>query len=158
MRKPKVRKPAPAEMAARMQAWVLTMLSLANEAFGLGEVLGATGTTSGPAASIMQMTGSGPVLTLAADIFADAPTVAARAELCQLRARAGVIEYWQIDAAAPRAWLQQLGANGSYAPAPPDRSGMHYTLLAEDFAFPVAWFDKQPSLLDMMQAWGLIDD
>lgn len=158
MTKPKLRKPAPAEMAARMQAWVLTMLSLANEAYGLGEVLGATSITGGPAASILQMTGAGPVTTLAADIFSSAPTAAARAELCQLRAQAGVVEYWQIDTAAPRAWLHQLGADGRYAPAPPDRAGMHYTLLAEDFAFPVAWFDKQPGLLDMMQAWGLIDD
>ncbi len=149
--------------AARLRAWAVKLLSLAVEAFApeAGEVVGcglalrAGGVVLHPdAAFIASETGT---VALAVLVWRqNAPAHLRERRRSQL-ARAGVLEYWELHTEGDEHKLYQLNANGSYDPIPPDAEGMYYSAAIEALCFPVVWLRSQPGLLEMMQAWGLIE-
>ncbi len=137
--------------AARTRAWVVTLLALAGDAFSLGVVSAG----SGPSMPTARLSGLGGVSVVLVDVLED-HGAAARARLLARRARYAPLEYWQVSASGRRVWLYQRGADGGLSRTPPDGAGMHYTLFHEDVRFPARWFAERPSLLEMMNAWGLL--
>lgn len=161
-----------AVLQAKMQAWVVTMLSVVVEAYELGAVIGkgaiviANGMTVVPDVVYVPnasrkwvkadaIRGAAP---LAIDVLHSGMTEADRAELRRRYAQAGVLEYWQIDADRGIMHGYQADAAGRYEEIPPDRDGLYYSCAIVHLAFPVEWFRSQPGLLTVMQWWGLIED
>jgi hypothetical protein len=145
--------------AAHVRAWVTMLLGLAGEAFSIGhaEVGGAVAADEALQPAVLLRGSDGAVL-LAVDVYAAALSAAERAKRSRGFARAGVPEYWQIALRPRRAHFYQRNARGEYDLVPPDQAGIHYTLLAEEFAFPVQWLRELPGLFDMLQEWGLVDE
>lgn len=141
----------------RLQAWLVSMLSIVADAFGAGEVLGAGaplmvgGQTLMPAAALRDGDGQ---LALVVDVLETRGDAAARRAAY---AAAGVCECWQLSPDGARAELYQRNSGGGYDLIPPDAHGSHFSAVLEELVFPVIWFVEQPRALDMMQAWGLID-
>lgn len=141
----------------RLQAWLVSMLSIVADAYGAGEVLGAgapftfEGQTLSPAAALRDADGH---LVLVADVLETRGDAAARRAAY---AAAGVGECWQLSPDGARAELYQRSAAGGYDLIPPDSRGTHFSAVFEELVFPVTWFVERPRALDMMQAWGLID-
>jgi hypothetical protein len=137
---------------ARMQAWVVALLTLINEAQDIGTVIGS----GGPCAAAAELHGTQGELLLAVDIFSGPA-----AQLAVRRAvmtKYAPVEYWQIvRAPKPRVHLLQRDASGAFQPTPPDSAGLHFSLAHEELRFPVDWFSEQPKLLEMMEYLGLID-
>ncbi len=139
---------------ARMQAWVVALLTLINDAQDIGSVLGA----GEPFDTSAALLGADNTLLLAVDVFDARATQARLVEKRAHVAQHKPAEYWQLVCAAkPKAHLLQRDARGKFHPTPADKSGLHFSLAHEAFSFPSAWFAEQPRLLEMMEHWGLID-
>jgi Uma2 family endonuclease len=160
-----------AVLQAKLQAWLVTMLTVVVEAYELGAVIGKGA----------RIASNGEVLTpdvlyvpnsdrkrvkpdaiqgaapLAIDVLHSRVPADERANLRQRYAAAGVLEYWQVDADKGQAHFYQADADGRYDDIPPDANGMHFSCAIVHLAFPVDWFRKQPDLLTVMQWWGLIE-
>ncbi len=141
----------------RLQAWLVSMLSIVADAYGAGEVLGAGASlrigsqTLMPAAALRDGDGQ---LALVVDVLEMRGDAAVRRAAY---AAAGICECWQLSPDGARVELYQRSANGGYDLIPPDVHGSHFSAVLEELVFPVTWFVEQPRTLDMMQAWGLID-
>jgi Uma2 family endonuclease len=161
-----------AVLQAKMQAWVVTLLSVVVEAYELGAVIGkgavviANGATVVPDAVYVPNASRKRVkadgiyceVPLAIDVLHSGVPEAERAELRRRYAQAGVLEYWQIDADRGIMHGYQADATGKYEEIPPDRDGLYYSCAIVHLAFPVEWFRQQPGLLTVMQWWGLVED
>lgn len=154
-----------------MQAWVIGMLSALSDVYELGVVLGK-GTTiqnngqtlypdvvllpnalaDGFAADAIH----GPA-ALGVDVIPAAMPEPPRNELRKNYAAAGIVEYWQVEADTGKIFIYQLGADGVYALAKPDRKGAHHSFAAEELFFPVAWFQDQPGLMEMLEFWEILN-
>jgi Uma2 family endonuclease len=115
-----------AVLQAKMQAWVVIMLSVVVEAYELGAVIGkgavinSKGESLSPDAVYVPNSDRklvkpdairGPV-PLAIDVLHSGVAGAERAELRRRHAAAGILEYWQIDADKGIAHCFQADANG----------------------------------------------
>lgn len=160
-----------AVLQARLQAWLVSMLTVVVEAYELGAVIGkGARIVVGDDAltpDVLYVPNSdrklvksdairGPV-PLAIDVLHSGMPAGERAALRQRYAAAGVLEYWQVDADKGQAHFYQADANRRYDDIPPDVNGLHYSCAIVYLAFPVDWFRKQPDLLTVMQWWGLIE-
>jgi hypothetical protein len=160
-----------AVLQAKMQAWLVTLLTVVVEAYELGAVIGKGARvvvgddTLTP--DVLYVPNSDRKLVkpdairgaapLAIDVLHSSFPEHERAELRRRYAAARVLEYWQVDADKGQAHFYQADANGRYDEIPPDKKGMHYSSAMVHLAFPVEWFRKQPDLLTIMQWWGLIE-
>lgn len=148
---------------AALQAWTVSMLTLINDAYSLGVVcgaglrLGAGATAHEPSAAVLRATDGAPLLIV--DIF-DAGVGQTRLKTARRAvAASGAVEYWQLIASDPPiAHLLQRDGARDFADTPPDARGMHYSLINEDLRFPAAWFAERPMIVDMMGAWGMVDE
>ncbi|HQV68700.1 MAG TPA: Uma2 family endonuclease [Thermoflexales bacterium] len=155
---------------AQAQAWVIGMLGALNDVYELGVVLGKgttiqnNGQTLYPdviflpndlADGLGVDAVHGPA-ALGVDLIPAGMPEPPRQELRKNYAAAGIVEYWQIEADTGKAFVYQLGANGVYELAKPDRKGWHYSLAAEELFFPAVWFKDQPGLMEMLEFWELI--
>jgi hypothetical protein len=147
-----------ADAQASAAAWATQLLGLAGEAFGLGvaQVQAAVGEGESLRPTVLLRGLDGAPL-LAVDVFGVDPPAALRAERRRLFAEAGVVEYWQIAQKPQRARFFQRSAQGRFDEIPHDRAGVHYTMLAEEFAFPAEWVHEWPGLFFMLHTWGLVD-
>jgi hypothetical protein len=134
--------------ADRTRAWVLALLALAADAFDVGTPVVSD-------AGVVGLYDGAPLLQI--DILPVGAGSEQRRQLLAAQAAGVCVEYWQLAANGKRCWLYQRGADGVLMRTAPDAAGTHYTLLSEDFRFPMAWFAARPQLLDMMQAWQLIE-
>ncbi len=149
---------------ARLQAWVVKLLWLAVEAHapetaevvGFGLSLTVDHETLHPHSAVIHRN-TGQVM-LAVFIWRQPDESHRRAQHRARLARAGVLEYWELESDGKAHKLYQLNARGGYDLIPPDAEGMYYAAAIEAFHFPAAWLDTQPTLLEMMQAWGLIEE
>lgn len=161
-----------AVLQARLQAWVVTLLTIVADAYEYGAVLGK--------GAFIQTKDGEPLLpdvifapkeyakrvraghiepgaaALAVDVIHSGVTLAERKTLRQRYAAAQVLEYWQIEADKGRAVLCQANADGQYDEIAPDKGGLHYSVVMEELAFPVQWFKQMPDLWTMMEWWGMI--
>ena len=159
-------------LQAKLQAWLVTMLTVVVEAYDLGAVIGkgarivANGQTLVPDVTFVLNRDRKCVKpdaiqcapALAIDVLNSRVTAAYKAALRQQYASAGVMEYWQIDADRATPHFFQADVNGRYDEIPPDARGLHYSSAIIELAFPAEWFKTQPNLLTIMQWWGLIED
>lgn len=158
-------------LQGRMQAWCVNLLSVLADAGGQGAVIGKGGTIASggetlypdvmfvPTAwrgTVKADAVHGPV-ALAIDTIHSRMPAAERAALRMRYAAAGVLEYWQIEVDRGEAGLFQASAGGALEPIPPDAQGVYYAAAMEELMFPVAWFRRQPTLMQMMEHWGMID-
>lgn len=156
---------------AQAQAWVIGMLSILNDVYELGMVLGKgttiqnNGQTLYPDVILLPnalvdglradaVHGSA---ALGVDLIPAGMPEPPRQELRNHYAAAGIAEYWQVEVDTGKAFLYQLGANGAYELAKPDRKGRHYSLAAEELFFPVSWFKDQPGVMEMLEFWEILD-
>jgi len=165
--------PAPfSVLQAKLQAWLVTLLTVVVEAYDLGAVLGQ----GARVVSNRQMLTPDVVFVpnrdrtkvkpdaiqcapaLAIDVLSSRVSEADKKALRERYAASGVLEYWQIDADRAAAHIYQADAHGRYDLIPPDGRGLHYSNAIVELAFPVEWFKTQPKLLTVMQWWGLIED
>jgi hypothetical protein len=165
--------PSPhAVLQAKLQAWVIALLSTVADAYEYGAVIGK--------GAVIQPKDGEPLtpdvifvpkefakrvhaghiesnaVALAVDVIHSGVMPAERKALQQRYASAQVLEYWQIDADKGRAHLFQASANWQYDEIAPDKGGLHYSVVMEELAFPVAWFKQMPDLWTMMEWWGMI--
>jgi len=155
----RIESPEIADAQASTVAWVTQLLGLAGEAFQLGfvQVQANVGFPEPLQPSVLLRGIQGEPL-LAVDVFGADLLAAQRAERARLFAEAGLVEYWQIAQKPRRARFYQRSAQGRFEETPHDKAGMHYTLLAEEFAFPVEWVREWPGIFMMLNVWGLVDD
>jgi Uma2 family endonuclease len=160
-----------AVLQAKLQAWLVTMLTVVAEAYELGAVIGkgariaSNGEILTPDVLFVPNTDRKRVkpdaiqgaVPLAIDVLHSGVPEVERAELRRRYSAAGVLEYWQVDADKGQAHFYQADANGRYDEIPPDKQGMHYSAAIVHLVFPVDWFRKQPDLLTVMQWWGLVE-
>ena len=72
--------------------------------------------------------------------------------------RAGVPEYWLLDALAERAEFYQLGPDGRYRLVLGGRSGAYHSRVLRGFWLEVEWLwqDPLPNTLDVLRRLGLL--
>lgn len=158
-------------LQARMQAWCVSLLSVLADANGLGAVIGKGGTilsggeTLHPdvmfvptawRATVKADAVHGPV-ALAIDMIYSRMPAGEREALRRSYAAAGVLEYWLIEVDRGEAELYQASADGALERVPPDARDIHYAAAMEELMFPVAWFRRQPTIMQMMEHFGMID-
>jgi Uma2 family endonuclease len=160
-----------AVLQAKLQAWLVTMLTVVVEAYELGAVIGkgavivSNGEAVAPDVVFVPdsqrrsvkpdaIHGGAP---LAIDVLHSGVAEDERTARRRRYSAAGVLEYWQIDADRGAAHCYQADANGNYDDVPPDKNGLYYSCAIVHLAFPVEWFRTQPGLLTIMQWWGLIE-
>jgi hypothetical protein len=160
-----------AVLQAKLQAWLVTLLSVVVEAYELGAVIGkgapiaSNGEALIPDAlfvpnsdrKLVKPDAIRGAVPLAIDVLHSGVPAAERAALRERYAAAHVLEYWQIDADRGVAHCYQADANWKYDEIPPDRNGLYYSSAIVHLAFPVEWFRKQPDLLTIMEWWGLVE-
>lgn len=158
-------------LQAKLQAWLVTLLTVVVEAYELGAVIGKGA----------RVVVGDDVLTpdviyvpnsrrkaVKADAIYEPPALAVdvlhsgvsedeRAALRRRYAKARVLEYWQIEADKGRGFCYQADAEWNYDLIPPDKGGLHYSAAIVQLAFPVEWFRKQPGLLKLMEWWGIVE-
>ncbi len=158
-------------LQAKLQAWLVTMLTVVAEAYDLGAVIGkgaqvrANGQTLMPSVVFVPNRDRKHVKpdaiecapTLAIDVLNSRVTAEYKATLRERYAAAGVMEYWQVDADRAQVQCYQVDAHGRYELIPPDARGLHYSSAIVELSFPVDWFRKQPKLLSLLEWWGLIE-
>ncbi len=158
-------------LQAKLQAWLVSMLTVVVEAYDLGAVIGkgarvvANKQTLTPDVVFVPNSDRKFVKpdaiecapALAIDVLNSRVTELHKASLRERYAAAGVMEYWQIDADRATPHFYQADANGRYEEIPPDARGLHYASAIVELSFPVTWFREQPNLLTIMQWWGLIE-
>ena len=161
-----------AVLQAKLQAWVITLLTIVADAYEYGAVMGK--------GAIIQAKDGEPLMpdvvfvpkefakqvhashiepsavALAVDVIHSGVAATARQALKQRYANSQVLEYWQIEADKGRAILFQANANQQYDEIAPDKAGLHYSVVMEELAFPVKWFKQMPDLWTMMEWWGMI--
>jgi hypothetical protein len=143
---------------ARTQAWALSLLTLAAEAFAPDWVAaGSARFRAGrgvfdPHAVLLD--GDAPLL--AVDILHTRPTATQRAARVQQAIQAGCVEYWRIEGTRRTPLFYQRGADGRMSRIPPDAEGIHFGMVFEELRFPAMWVTTRPSLLEMMSYWELI--
>lgn len=160
-----------AVLQAKLQAWLVTLLTVVVEAYELGAVIGkGARLVVGDdvlAPDVIYVPNSerkivkpdavyGPP-ALAIDVLHGGIAEAERAQLRRRYAAAHVLEYWQVEADRGRAFCYQADANWNYDLIPPDKGGLHYSSAIVQLAFPVEWFRTQPPLFTVMEWWGLIE-
>jgi hypothetical protein len=149
--------------AAALQAWTVSMLMLINDAYSLGVVcgaglrLGAGATAHEPSAAVLRAADGAPLLIV--DVFEAGVSQTRLNTAWRAVSTSSAVEYWQLVAADPPIahLLQRDGARG-FSDTPPDARGIHYSLINEELRFPAAWFAERPMIVDMMAAWGMVDD
>jgi hypothetical protein len=151
---------------ARLQAWVINLITIVANAFEHGTVLGRCQLAGGayadvayvPAehAAVLKPHGAVRGVALAVEIFRSGVRAASRQSRQDAFAAERVLEYWQIDAETGRAHLYQANSNWQYDEIAPDKGGLHFSCVIEELAFPVIWFKDQPDLWSMMEWWELI--
>jgi Uma2 family endonuclease len=158
-------------LQARLQAWLVNLLSVVVEAYELGAVIGKGARIvvgdDELTPDVMYVPNSARRAVkpdaiyappaLAVDVLHSATSEEARAALRRRYAAAHVLEYWQIEADRGRGFCYQADANWNYDLIPPDKGGLHYSAAIVQLAFPVEWFRKQPGLLTLMEWWGLVE-
>jgi len=161
----------PSVLQAKLQAWLVNLLTVVVEAYDLGAALGR-----GARVAV-----NGDVLTpdvlyvpnqarqsvkadaiygapaLAIDVLHSQVSEAERAALRQRYASAHVLEYWQVEADKGCGYFYQADAYWHYDPISPDGGGIYYSAAIIQLAFPANWLRKQPSLIEMMAWWGLVE-
>ena len=161
-----------AVLQAKLQAWVVLLLSIVADAYEYGAVIGK--------GAVIQAKDAEPLMpdvlfvpkecakqvhaghiepnvaALVVDVIHSGITPAQRRALQQRYANARVLEYWQIEADKGKAFLHQANANGQYDEISPDKAGLHFSVVMEELAFPVKWFKQMPDLWTMMEWWGMI--
>jgi hypothetical protein len=161
-----------AVLQAKLQAWVITLLTIVADAYEYGAVLGkgaAIQAKDGEALTpdvvfvpkeFAKQVHAGHIelstVALAVDVIHSGVSLAERQALRQRYANAQVLEYWQIEADKGRAFLFQANASKQYDEIAPDKGGLHYSVVMEELAFPVKWFKQMPDLWTMMEWWGMI--
>lgn len=163
--------PVPAVSQARLQAWLVNLLTLIVEAYELGAVVGhgarvtVNDVVLAPSATYIQNEIKSEVsptairgsVALAVDVLHSGVSETDRAALRKRYEHARVLEYWQIIADKGAAHFFQSDANGNLESIPPDKGGLYFSAAIVHLAFPVEWFRKLPTLLEMMDWWGLIE-
>ncbi len=158
-------------LQAKLQAWLVNLLTVVVEAYELGAVIGkGAHIVAGDdvlAPDVIYVPNSGRRFVkpdaiygapgLAIDVLHSGVDEAARAALRQRYAAAHVLEYWQVEADKGRAFCYQADADWNYDSIPPDKGGLYYSAAIVQLAFPVEWFRKQPGLLTLMEWWGLVE-
>ena len=165
--------PAPfSVLQAKLQAWLVTLLTVVVEAYDLGAIIGkgarvvANEQTLAPDVIFVSNRDRKHVKpdaiecapALAIDVLNSRVTKSYKASLRQRYAAAGVMEYWQIDTDLAAPHFYQADVNGRYDEIPPDARGLHYSSAIIELAFPAEWFRTQPNLLTIMEWWGLIEN
>jgi Uma2 family endonuclease len=159
-------------LQAKLQAWVVTLLTIVADAYEYGAVIGKgaiirpkAGETLMPDVIFVPKECAKQVhadhiesnaVALAVDVVHSGVSAVERQTLKQHYANAHVLEYWQIDADKARASLFQASADWQYDEIAPDKGGLHYSVVMEELAFPVKWFKQMPDLWTMMEWWGMI--
>jgi len=159
-------------LQAKLQAWLVNLLTVVVEAYDLGAVLGkgarVVADDDALAPDVLYVPNHarqsvkadaiyGPP-ALAIDVLHSRVSEAERAALRRRYAAARVLEYWQIEADKGRGFFYQADAYWNYDLIPPDGGGIHYSAAIVQLAFPVDWLRKQPSLVRLMAWWGLIEE
>jgi hypothetical protein len=135
---------------ARMRAWLAALLSIAADAYGIGDVrAGETLAGISDTLSVHDERGAPRLVVLWA--------LPARNAM-QALAQAGAIELWVIGAARGSARFFQITAAGRWARVNEDRNGVYFSTLHEDLYLPPAWFTEPPVLFDVMAYWHITDD
>lgn len=158
-------------LQAKLQAWLVTLLTVVVEAYELGAVIGKGARVvvgddvltpdvlyvpNSERRSVKADAIYGPP-ALAIDVLHSGVSEEERAALRRRYAAAHVLEYWQIEADKGRGFCYQADANWNYDLIPPDKGGLHYSAAIVQLAFPVEWFRKQPGLLKLMEWWGIVE-
>ncbi|MCS7056831.1 MAG: Uma2 family endonuclease [Thermoflexales bacterium] len=158
-------------LQAKLQAWLVTLLTVVVEAYELGAVIGkGARVIAGDdvlTPDVIYVPNSqrkavkadaiyGPP-ALAIDVLHSGVSEDERAALRRRYAAARVLEYWQIEADKGRGFCYQADAEWNYDLIPPDKGGLHYSAAIVQLAFPVEWFRKQPGLLKLMEWWGIVE-
>ena len=158
-------------LQAKLQAWLINLLTVVVEAYELGAVLGKGARViagdsvlmpdviyvPNQARSMVKADAIYGAPGLAVDVLHSGVSEAERAALRRRYAAAHVLEYWQIEADKGRAFFYQADADWNYDLIPPDKAGIHYSAAIVQLAFPVDWVRKQPSLIALMAWWGLVE-
>jgi Uma2 family endonuclease len=158
-------------LQAKLQAWLVTILTVVVEAYDLGAVIGKGAQVRVNAQVLLPSVAFVPTRdrkhvkpdeiacapALAIDVLNSRVSADYKATLREHYAAAGVMEYWQVDADRAQVQCYQADAQGRFDLIPPDVRGMHYSSAIAELVFPVDWFRKQPKLLSMLEWWGLIE-
>lgn len=158
-------------LQAKLQAWLVTLLTVVVEAYELGAVIGKGARVVAGDDALMPdvlYVPNSERRSVKADAIYAPPALAIdvlhsgvsgdeRAALRRRYAAAHVLEYWQIEADTGRGFCYQADANWNYDLIPPDKGGLHYSTAIVQLAFPVEWFRKQPGLLKLMEWWGIVE-
>ena len=132
--------PAPfCVLQAKLQAWLVSMLTIVVEAYDLGAVIGkgarvvSNGHTLVPDVTFVlnrdrkfvkpDAIQGAPALAI--DVLNSRVTEPYKTALRERYAAAGVLEYWQIDADKAEPHFYQADASGRYDAIPPDGRGLH---------------------------------
>ncbi|MBO9345773.1 MAG: Uma2 family endonuclease [Chloroflexi bacterium] len=158
-------------LQAKLQAWLVNLLTVVVEAHELGAVLGKGARViagddiltpdviyvPNQARSAVKADAIYGAPALVIDVLHSQVSEAERAALRRRYAAARILEYWQVEADKGRAFFYQADAYWHYDLIPPDKAGMHYSAAIVPLAFPVDWLRKQPGLIDLMAWWGLVE-